>query len=89
MVVAIATSNISANLVGFIMVMIKVIGIITVMYQSVICCRTICGALVAGRAQAVANSLWHTASGRQAHTLFLAKIRTIAEWVTIILVKNN
>ena len=67
------------------MVMIKVIGIITVMYRSVICCRTICGALVAG---AVANSLWHTASGRQAHTLFLAKIRTIAEWVTIILVKN-
>lgn len=70
------------------MVMIKVIGIITVMYRSVICCRTICGALVAGRAQAVANSLWHTASGRQTHTLFLEKIRTIAEWVTIILVKN-
>lgn len=88
MVVAIATSNISANLVGFIMVMIKVIGIITVMYRSVICCRTICEPLVAGRAQAVANSLWHTASGRQTHTLFLAKIRTIAEWVTIILVKN-
>ena len=68
------------------MVMIKVICIIMVMYQSVVCCRAICGPLVAGRA--VANSLWHTASGRQAHTLFLAKIRTIAKWVTIILVKN-
>ena len=39
------------------MVMIKVICIITVMYQSVVCCRAICGPLVAGRAQAVANSL--------------------------------
>ena len=70
------------------MVMIKVICIITVMYRSSVCCRAICGALVAGRAQAVANSLWHTMFDRQAHTLFLAKIRTIAEWVTIILVKN-
>lgn len=70
------------------MVMIKVICIIMVMYRSVVCCRAICGAFMAGRAQAVANSLWHTEFGRQAHTLFLAKIRTIAEWVTIILVKN-
>ena len=70
------------------MVMIKVICIIMVMYRSVVCCRAIYEALVAGRAQAVDNSLWHTASGRQTHTLFLAKIRTIAEWVTIILVKN-
>lgn len=70
------------------MVMIKVICIIMVMYRSVICCRAIYGALVEGRAQAMANSLWHSASGRLAHTLFLAKIRTIAEWVTIILVKN-
>lgn len=70
------------------MVMIKVICIIMVMYRSFVCCRAICGALVARRAQAVANSLWHTVFGRLAHTLFLAKIRTIAEWVTIILVKN-
>lgn len=70
------------------MVMIKVICIIMEIFRSVICCRAICGALVAERAQAVANSLWHTMFGRQAHTLFLAKIRTIAEWVTIILVKN-
>lgn len=70
------------------MVMVKVICIIMVIYQSFVCCRTICGALVTGRAQSVANSLWHTAFDRQAQTLFLAKIRTIAEWVTIILVKN-
>lgn len=70
------------------MVMIKVIFIIMVMSRSFVCCRAIYGALVAGRAQAAANSLWHTMFGRQAHTLFLAKIRTIAEWVTIILVKN-
>lgn len=68
--------------------MVKVISIIMVMYRSFVCCRAICGALVTGRAQAVANILWHTVFGRQAHTLFLAKIRTIAEWVTIILVKN-
>lgn len=70
------------------MVMIKVICINMVMYRSVLCCRAIYGSFVAGRAQAVANSLWHTASGRLVHTLFLAKIRTIAEWVTIILVKK-
>lgn len=59
-----------------------------VMYRSFVCCRAIYGALVAGRAQAAANSLWHTMFDRLVHTLFLAKIRTIAEWVTIILVKN-
>lgn len=55
------------------MVMIKVICIIMVMYRSFVCCRAIYGALVEGRAQAVANSLWHTASGRLAHTLFFGK----------------
>lgn len=45
------------------MVMIKVICIITVMYRSVICCRAICGSLVAGRGashgqQPMAQCVW-------------------------------
>ena len=43
------------------MVMIKVICIITVMYRSVICCRTICGPLVAGASrgqQPMAHCVW-------------------------------
>ena len=43
------------------MVMIKVICIITVMYQSVVCCRAICGPLVAGASrsqQPMAHCVW-------------------------------